>query len=115
MGEFRTTWLGMACGVALLMAPGVALAHSIDGSWCHKDGKQLSVDGPRIVTPGGNMTTGDYDRQGTSYIVPPGERGAGKSMVMSLVDEDTMQMSEGTLRVISEIASTWQRCPVPMS
>ncbi len=115
MGAFRTAMIGAVFGIALLMGPGAAGADAIDGNWCRKNGKRLSIEGARIMTPGGAAITGDYDRHGTSYIVPPGEPGAGKSMVMALVDEDTMQMSEGTLRVLAEIAETWHRCTAPVS
>ena len=115
MATFGTGMIGGACGIALLTVHGAARADAIDGNWCHKNGKRLSIEGPRIVTPEGTAMTGDYERHGFSYIVPPGERGAGKSMVMALVDEDTMQMSEGTLRVLSEIAQTWHRCGAPVS
>ena len=59
--------------------------------------------------------TGEYDRHGFSYVVPPGEPGAGKTMVMALEDEDTMHMGEGDLRVLPETAETWRRCGPPIS
>lgn len=101
--------------VALLTGPGAARADAIDGHWRHKNGKRLSVHGADIMTPGGAAIKGDYDRHGASYIVPPGEPHAGRSMVMALIDEDTMHMSEGTLRVSPEFATTWHRCAAAVS
>jgi hypothetical protein len=101
--------------IALLIGSGAARADAIDGNWCHKNGKRLSVHGSDVMTPGGAAIKGDYDRHGTSYIAPHGEPHAGKSMVMALIDEDTMQMSEGTLRVKPESAETWHRCMAPVS
>ena len=112
MKAIRTGMLG----AALLLIPSDAvLADQIDGNWCHTSGKRLSIEGPRIVTPGGTKMTGDYDRHGFSYIVPPGEAGAGKNMVTSQQDDETMHMAEGELRARPEIAETWHRCGPPVS
>jgi len=115
MDELKKLVFAGACVAAMALAPGAARADRIDGDWCHKSGRRLSIEGPRIVTPGGTSMAGDYDRHGFSYIVPPGEPGAGKTMVMVQQDEDTMHMSEGTLRVLPEKAETWRRCAAPMS
>jgi len=113
-------FLGRAALVAiagtLLIAPGSARADAIDGSWCHAGGKRLSIEGPRIVTPGGTRMTGDYDRHGFAYVVPPGEPGNGKRMVLVLEDEDTMHMGEGIGdRIAPGHAETWHRCGAPIS
>ncbi len=115
MGKIKSGLRAAACVAALAMAPGAASADQIDGSWCHKSGKRLSIEGPRIITPGGTDMTGDYDRHGFSYIVPPGEPGAGRTMVMAQQDDDTMHMAEGTLLASPEGAQTWHRCGVPVS
>lgn len=100
---------------ALLMAPGEVLADAIDGDWCQTNGKRLSIRGPRIVTPGGTSMIGDYDRHGFAYIVPRGEAGAGKTMVMILLDEDTMEMGEGPSRRAPRKPEIWRRCSAPVS
>ncbi len=106
---------GAACGIALLLAPAAARADAIDGHWCHKNGKRLSIEGPSVVTPNGTAMTGDYDRHGFSYVVPPGAPGAGKRVDMSLIDDDTLQMSAGTMRVLPELGEIWHRCRAPVS
>jgi len=115
MGDLRAFVLAGLCAAAMLAAPGAARADAIDGNWCHASGKRLTIEGPRIVTPGGTAMTGQYDRHGFSYIVPPGEPGAGKSMVMVLESEDVMYMGEGTDRTAPEKAETWRRCGAPVS
>lgn len=69
-----------------------ARADSIDGNWCAADGRSLSIAGPKIVTPGGRTTTGDYDRHAFAYQVPDGEQGAGGAIAMRLLDEYTMHL-----------------------
>ena len=115
MGSLLRVLLGMICGLSLLAAPGDVRADAIDGNWCHASGKRLNIEGPRIVTPGGTKMTGEYARHGFSYVVPPGEPGAGRHMVMVLEDEDTMHMGEGTDRIAPERAETWRRCGPPIS
>ena len=108
-------YAGAACGIALLLAPVAARADAIDGHWCHKNGKRLSIEGPRIVIPNGTAMTGDYDRHAFSYIVPPGASGAGKRVDMTLVDDDTLQMTAVTLRALPGLGEIWHRCRAPVS
>lgn len=116
MGAVRTGTMAVAALAGYLAAAGTARADAIDGNWCHADGKRLSIEGPRIVTPGGTAMTGDYDRHGFAYVVPAGEPGAGRHMVMVLLDEDTMQMGEGSDRSLTpEKSETWHRCGAPVS
>ncbi len=61
----------------LLLPPGVALADAVDGHWCHKDGRRLHVDGRKMVIPSGKRLTADYHRHGFTYVIPPGDKGAG--------------------------------------
>ena len=107
--------IGAACGIALLAMPGVVRADAIDGDWCHKNGKRLSIRGPAIVTPGGTAMTGDYDRHAFAYVVPPGEPGTGKRMVLVLVDEDTIEMGEGVTRFSPRDPEIWKRCSASVS
>jgi hypothetical protein len=51
--------------IAVLMfcaAATPALADRIDGDWCAADGRNLSINGANIKTPGGAAITGDYAR-----------------------------------------------------
>ena len=88
----------------LLAAISDARADAIDGMWC-EGSRSMQIDGPRIVTPGGTSMTGDYDRHGFRYVVPPGEDGAGKTVNMILLGEYDLDVTvgEGATR-------RWRRC-----
>ncbi len=58
--------------VCLVLNSDDAQADQIDGHWCYKDGRSLSIRGPQIITPGGSKMRGDYDRHGFAYVVPKG-------------------------------------------
>jgi len=82
------TLLGAA--VSMLAAP--AHADAIDGHWCHKDGRRMSIEGSAIVTPGGKSMEGEYARHGFAYVIPGGEPGAGSRASMALQSEDVIRM-----------------------
>jgi hypothetical protein len=83
-----------------------AYADAIDGSWCHEPSQRLSIDGPAIVTPGGNAIKGEYSRHYFSYTVPSGEAPPGATMQLRLLNEQTMQMRAGPQAPVE----TWLRC-----
>ena len=95
-----------ACGAAMLIAAGPARADAIDGDWCRADGKRMSIQGPAIVTPGGQRTQGDYDRHFFSYVIPPGEAGAGNTVSITLLGEYLAHAREGAGSDVQE----WRRC-----
>jgi hypothetical protein len=95
-----------ALGLVLLAAP--ALADAIDGDWCHKDRRRFSIRGPQIVTPGGNHVEGDYSRHWFNYEVPVPEPGAGKTVFMQLLDENTVHLRLGEASGANP--ETWIRC-----
>ncbi|MHA1164538.1 MAG: hypothetical protein ACTSP0_03020 [Alphaproteobacteria bacterium] len=100
--------------VSSLGAP--ARADAIDGHWCHKDGRRMSVEGPVIVTPGGTSMEGEYERHGFAYVVPEGEPGARSRVSMALQSEDVMRMfipGKGPLPSPPTV-ETWQRCNLTM-
>lgn len=92
--------------VLVLVAIGgrAASADVIDGNWCSADGRTMTINGPRIVTPGGTAMTGDYDRHGFAYIVPASEPAAGAKVVMRLLNELNVRVTTG------EKTETWHRC-----
>jgi hypothetical protein len=92
--------------LGILAAAGAARADAIDGNWCAGDGRTLTIDGPRIVTPGGASITGAYNRHGFAYTVPPSEAGAGGEVRMVLLNEETVRMVTGLQPEI------WHRCDV---
>ena len=100
-------WKTLVAALALVLVAGPALADRIDGDWCHKaSGQRFSISGPDIVTPGGKKMQGDYGRHSFSYAVPAPEPGAGQTVFMTLMDENTVNLrvgAEGT-------TETWLRC-----
>jgi hypothetical protein len=83
-----------------------AFADRIDGEWC--DGsRSVKIDGPRIVTPGGNAVSGSYGRHDFAYVIPNGEPGAGSKVDLRLMDEEHVQVSYA-----SEPPKVWRRCKV---
>ena len=97
--------------VMCLMAERAA-ADTIDGHWCAADGRYLSIQGPQIVTPGGAKMDGDYTRHGFSYVVPAREPGAGETVSMTLVNEQTVHVALGAAGGAPQV---WRRCAPPTS
>lgn len=108
------SWFGAVLLVlAVSVVPGGARADALDGGWCYTDGKRLVIDGPKILTPGGNRITGDYQRHFFTYKIPANEPGAGMTVHMEQLDEETMHMTLGTgaAGAAGGPAQTWHRCP----
>ena len=83
-----------------------AYADAIDGDWCSTtEVKQFSIAGPKITTPAGTQTTGDYSRHAFAYIVPDGDPGAGEAIVMQLMNDDEVRVS-----VNGGEPKLWRRC-----
>ncbi len=91
---------------------GPAFADAIDGHWCHDDGRRFSIRGPAIVTPGGRAMEGNYSRHWFSYVVPVPEPGAGETIFMTLMNENTVQTRRGETASAQEI---WIRCAPSVS
>ena len=108
--ENRLKVLGVALGLGLLASP--AFADAIDGNWCHSDGRRFTIRGPEIVTPGGLRMEGNYSRHWFSYIAPAPEPGAGQTVFMTLLDENTVNLRLGAETSASE---TWVRCSPSVS
>ena len=104
--------IAAAFGLTLFAAP--AFADAIDGDWCHRpDGRRFSIRGPDIVTPGGAHLQGDYRRHSFSYAVPAPEPGAGKTVFMMLLDENTVHLRLG--EAFAANPETWIRCSPSVS
>jgi len=100
--------LAVACCLGLSMP---ALADSIDGDWCAPEGgKSLSIEGPRIRTPGGKEIKGSYSRHNFSYTAPDGDWQAGAGIDMQLMGETRVRV---LIRGGAE--SIWRRCPPGVS
>ena len=85
-----------------------ARADAIDGQWCLAS-SHFAIDGPTILTPGGNRIEGSYSRHGFRYTVPANEPGAGTEIVMLLLNEQTVELSRSGGSSPPEI---WRRCKV---
>ena len=100
-------WKMIGAALALVLMAGPALADRIDGDWCHKaSGQRFSIRGPEILTPGGKKMQGDYDRHAFSYAVPAPEPGAGQTVFMTLLDENTVNLRLGA----AGATEVWLRC-----
>jgi hypothetical protein len=108
MPKFSRFWfvLLIAASTCILL-PQEALADRIDGEWCLAN-SHFQIDGPTIITPGGNTLRGSYSRHGFVYTVPTNEPGAGSEIVMVLLNEETVQLSRGG----SPASEIWRRCKV---
>jgi hypothetical protein len=105
----RMGFSGAVCGAVLAVcAAGEARADSIDGNWCAPDGRQMTINGPEIVTPSGARTSGNYGRHDFSYT-PPGGRDV---VSMRLMNETTIQLRPSQTCERTEV---WQRCQRPTS
>jgi hypothetical protein len=91
---------------------GHARADAIDGHWCHADGRQMSIAGPRIVTPRGSDISGDYRRHYFTYHVPASEPAAGTVVFMAQLNEQTIHVRRGTDQAAAAAGApeTWHRC-----
>lgn len=108
MRSMRAGLLSSAVGVLLLALQTTTVrADAIDGDWCFAT-QTLNIQGPRIRTPGGTEMTGDYTRHTFNYVVPAQEPGAGTSIAMQLLSEETMTLA----RVGGNEADRqlWKRC-----
>ena len=95
---------------ALMAAPG-AHADAIDGDWCSAAGLSLTIRGPRIRTPSGIDTAGQYSRHAFSYAAPPEDPDSGQMLVMELIHEELMRL----VRIKGGVpgsAEEWRRCNV---
>src|SRR5258708_39682350 len=87
---------GVAALASVLLASGRGWADVIDGDWCAtNDGRHLSIKGPEIVTPAGTRMQGDYTRHSFIYVVPQAEPGAGQTVAMQLINEETVNLRIG--------------------
>lgn len=103
---WRPLLLAGAALAGCLGAGGIARADVIDGNWCGPDGRVFTITGPRIVTPAGTATTGDYSRHSFAYVVPASDPGAGGRITMQLLNENTVRLTA------DHGPEIWHRCDV---
>ena len=100
--------------LAVLLPTGAAQADAIDGDWCHTEAGRMEIRGATIVTPGGTQMQGLYGRHSFSYKVPAAEPGAGATLNMILIDDDTVHLANGA-DAASAAPQIWRRCPETVS
>jgi hypothetical protein len=112
----RCRLAGLSC-VLIVAGAASAWADVIDGHWCFTDGERISIQGPSIVTPAGSQIQGDYSRHFFTYVVPPTDPGAGQTVSMMLMNEDTVHLRIGTGPSYSSDGpvQVWHRCGPPTS
>jgi hypothetical protein len=108
MGRRTKEIAGAALIAALALHLGTrpALADAIDGEWC-LGASHFAIQGPSILTPGGNRIEGNYTRHAFAYVVPASEAGAGSQIDMLLLNEETIQLTRKGQASPPEI---WRRC-----
>jgi hypothetical protein len=119
-GMARRRWtlaLGVAAGAITALSAGLAQADAIDGNWCSPDGKRMSIEGPAIVTPAGTATQGNYSRHYFTYQVPTSDPGAGQTVYMALLNENTVRlaMAADAQSAQQSPIEVWHRCPPAVS
>jgi hypothetical protein len=105
--------LGLTVLASVLLPAGRAWADVIDGDWCAtNDGRHLSIKGPEIVTPAGTRMEGNYTRHSFVYVVPQAEPGAGQTVAMQLINEETVNLRIGASAAEAAQApvQVWHRC-----
>jgi len=115
--RFRRLALGLSAALGLTASAGAARADAIDGNWCYSDGRHMSIDGPRIVTPRGTALLGNYNRHYFSYVAPASEPEAGQTVFMRLLNENTVDIaiaSDASAAAKAPV-QTWHRCPPGVS
>lgn len=109
---FRLPLILALLGFIVLRSPDAARADAVDGDWCYKDGRSLSIDGPKMITPGGQAHTGDYDRHAFRYTVPDGEAGAGTHVLMVQWSEEEIRVWRSSRKPVQREGEPeiWRRC-----
>ena len=105
----RLALLTVAAALGTFATP--ALADRIDGDWCARDGRHITIDGPSIITPGGTKMTGIYDRHHFTYTVPVPETNSGSRIEMTQQSEELMvsrRIPAGGGKPVK--LETWKRC-----
>ena len=97
----------------LLATTTTAAADQIDGTWCSPSGESMTIEGSRIVTPGGRVITGRYTRHHVDYEVPEGEANAGNRISADqLNDEEIRVIVIGKDTSANEPHEIWTKCQV---
>ena len=103
---------GLIFAAITLEGANAAWADAIDGTWCsERDHRQITLNGPEALLPGGRRVTGNYSRHRFSYIIPMPDADAGRLKILQLMGEVSM-MSATANSDGSEPSEPerWKRC-----
>ena len=114
---FRFRFHSILVVVLLLAVPDPARADAVDGDWCFKDGRCLSIDGPNMITPGGQAHTGEYERHVFRSTIPGSEAGAGTYVLMVQWSEQEIRVWQGARKPVRREGEPeiWRRCQLRTS
>ncbi|MEJ1159204.1 hypothetical protein [Prosthecomicrobium sp. N25] len=101
-------WMFGVVALAAGVAAGPAMADSIDGKWCRKDGRRMEISGSTIITPGGTSMQGDYTRHAFRYRVPDQEEFGGTVRFLRLNGEDWVYAYPADQPAAEP--EVWERC-----
>lgn len=93
IGMSRLSTLCVLTIVMLAASTIGAAADQIDGTWCSPSGQTLSIDGTKVVTPGGNSVVARYDRHHIDYLIPEGEQGAGDRFSADQMNDEQIRVT----------------------
>jgi hypothetical protein len=119
-GMARRHWslaLGVAAAAVTAVSIEAAHADAIDGHWCSAEGKRMEIEGPAITTPAGTQWHGNYNRHYFTYEVPPSDPGAGQTVYMALLNENTVHLTTAADAQAAQKSAVevWHRCPPAVS
>ena len=108
-----TATRSLLAAFALFATTTIAFADQIDGTWCSPSGQSITIQGPRIVTPGGNVVKGRYNRHHADFELPEGEANSGSRMnADQLNDEQIRVIVIGEEPSANQPSGIWTRCQV---
>jgi len=97
--------LPMAFAAMLFSMP--AQAHQIDGQWCGPDGKTITINGPKIITPSGKQIEGSYARNRFMYTGPDDDPEMDQDIFLYMQNNGLMQVIRST---DPDKMEQWERC-----
>jgi len=99
--------------VVLVATTTIAAADQIDGTWCSPAGNSMTIEGSRVVTPGGQVITGRYNRHHVDYEVPKGETNAGSRVSAEQLNDDEIRVIVlGEDPSANQPSEIWTKCQV---
>lgn len=90
----------------------IALADSLNGKWCTKDGRQYEISFEIVTLSDGFDVFGDYDRHHFVFRLPPNVNLGGATVDLVLVNRDVAfarYLTKSGLEIYSE-PEKWTRC-----